>query len=267
MLAPMLVMSQTSKKGEGLKRKAAQVKVKVMVEEDGKTTLIDTSFDNITDAKAAMKNLKNKKRNTESTDDEQVIELFLDGENEDGYAKTGKNKTKIMIYGDLNQREETAKALKKLKDLKIELPDLPSFPEMPEMPDLSEMPEIRMFHHDWAMNDGKSFSLGVTDAGKEELNKLGIKTGNTDDLIEDVTISGLSSKNKLKVTFEVIEPINLSIKVLNSDGKEVYSQSHSRYSGSFNNSIDFGRRIKGVYYLIIAANGKNLVKKISRELS
>lgn len=132
---------------------------------------------------------------------------------------------------------------------------------------MAEMPTFNMLRHDWAMNNGKGFSLSISEPTKEELSKAGLKVSNLNEIIEDLVISGSSSKNKIKVSFDVIEPTSLTLKILNEDGKELVSQNYARYSGVFQNQIDFGRRIKGSYFFVLSANGKSIVRKINRELS
>lgn len=258
-LAPLLALSQSAKKGNGSIRKEQKVQVKIMKDEDGQSTLIDTSFSSLEEAKAAMKKIAGKKMLPQEEDEDRSITLNFDCEtnrNEtSAKARPFKKKNKIMIFRDDLINDESMQALKELEAFRIEIL---------ELSELSEIPEIKMFNHEWAMNNGRGFSLSVSEPSKDELSKASLKSGNTEDLIEDLNISGSNSKNKIKVSFEVIEPTSLTIKVLSENGKEIYTQSHTRYVGAFNNQIDFGRRIKGSYFLIVTVNGKNLIRKINR---
>lgn len=262
LLTPALALGQSSKKGQNSAHKEEKVHVKIMKEEDGQSTLIDTSFSSIEEAKAALKAITGKKMPLQDVEgDSQItLDFDFDEEGKKPFNQTRpfkkKQKNKIMILKDDWNTDEGFQALKELDALRI---------EMPELSELREMPQIKMFNHDWIINNGRGFSLSVTEPSKEELSKAGVKIGNTEDLIDDLSISGSGSKNRIKVSFEVIEPSNLAIKILNTDGKEIYSQAHSRYFGTFNNQIDFGRRIKGSYLIVISVNGKNIVRKINRD--
>ncbi len=261
LLAPILVFSQTSKKSEPKKKKETKVQVKILTEDNGVSINLDTSFANLDEANAAIKKLTKRKGRTESKDAfQEDLSIIMEGDVEAENEMQASTRPRIKIYGH-GRSKDAAKALDRLRVLNFELPD------MPEIHEMEDMPEIRMFQHDWAMENGNQFSLGVTEVDKDVLNKLGIKAGETEELLEDLSISGSGSKNKIKVSFEVLEPAKMSIRVLNLDGKEIYSQNHARYIGRFSNAIDFGKRIKGVYYLVISVEGKNLVRKITREVN
>lgn len=245
MFAPVLAFGQSSDSRVS-PRNETKIQMKIIHEENGLSSVLDTSFNNLDEAQAAVKLYTKKKKQPEQVvQGDQMIELFL---NQDCDEEGGslKKKKKIMFLGPDQSADEVTKALRSLEEFQFDLP------------------EMKVFHHGWAMNGNRNFSIQVTDADKEELNKLGVKPGNAEEYLEDLMVSGSSSKNKLKLTFEVFEPVNLVVKVLSQEGKEIYSQSHTRYIGLFNNAIDLGRRIKGTVFLVVSANGRSLVKKISR---
>lgn len=60
-LIPIASLSQIKKKQDDSAQKESKVHVKVFRDEDGQSTLIDTSFETLAEAKAAMREMMGKK--------------------------------------------------------------------------------------------------------------------------------------------------------------------------------------------------------------
>ena len=71
-----------------------------------------------------------------------------------------------------------------------------------------------------------------------------------------------SRNGKIKVRFTTPEEGDLSIKVSNLDGREVFSRYFDRFSGIYSESIDLSGQKEGIYLLEIAQGKKRLVKKL-----
>lgn len=71
-----------------------------------------------------------------------------------------------------------------------------------------------------------------------------------------------SSNGRFRVRFTAPMEDELSIKVSNLDGKEVFSRYFERFSGSFSESIDLSGQKEGIYLMEIVQGKKRLTKKI-----
>ena len=71
-----------------------------------------------------------------------------------------------------------------------------------------------------------------------------------------------SSNGTFKVRFKVPEENELTIKVSNLEGKEVFSLYFERFSGLYSETIDLSRQQEGIYLLEISQGRKRLTKKI-----
>ena len=71
-----------------------------------------------------------------------------------------------------------------------------------------------------------------------------------------------SREGKVKVRFRVPEEDELSIKVSNLQGKEVFSRYFEQFSGLYNETIDLSKQSEGIYLLEISQGKKRLTRKI-----
>ncbi len=85
----------------------------------------------------------------------------------------------------------------------------------------------------------------------DEKNKLDV-----DDI--DFMIIG----NRLTMRFRVKDAGELSIKISNEDGKDIYNRYFEKFGGTFSDQIDFSKYSDGKYLLEITQNKKRLTKKI-----
>ena len=81
--------------------------------------------------------------------------------------------------------------------------------------------------------------------------------------LEDLTFYPNPSKNgKIKVRFSTPSENNLSIKVSNLEGKEVFSRYFESFSGRYAETIDLSGQKEGIYLLEISQGKKRLTKKL-----
>ncbi|WP_420317453.1 T9SS type A sorting domain-containing protein [Ekhidna sp.] len=71
-----------------------------------------------------------------------------------------------------------------------------------------------------------------------------------------------SSNGRFKVRFRVNEESDLTIKVLNLEGKQVFNRSFDRFAGTYSEMIDLSGQKEGIYLLEISQGKKRLTKKI-----
>lgn len=81
--------------------------------------------------------------------------------------------------------------------------------------------------------------------------------------LDDLTFDpNPSSNGRLRLKFTAPDEGELSIKVMNLDGKTVFSRYFESFSGYYTDTIDLGRQKEGIYLLEIAQEDKRLTKKI-----
>lgn len=68
---------------------------------------------------------------------------------------------------------------------------------------------------------------------------------------------------QLRLQFDTPEEGQLTIKVYNLNGKEVWSRYFEQYSGRYAEIIDLSKQQKGIYLLEITLNDKRLTRKIA----
>lgn len=72
-----------------------------------------------------------------------------------------------------------------------------------------------------------------------------------------------SSSGRFKVRFSVPEEEELSIKVYNLEGKEIYNRYFERFGGTYSETIDLSDQEKGIYLLEIMQSNKRVTKKVA----
>ena len=67
---------------------------------------------------------------------------------------------------------------------------------------------------------------------------------------------------KFKLTFHTDLKDDITIQVVDENGKEVYSEKISNFEGDYSKEIDLGNKSKGNYFLKIFQSGNSLTKKL-----
>ena len=86
------------------------------------------------------------------------------------------------------------------------------------------------------------------------------KTNKTD--IRDLHYYPNPTGGKFKLTFHTDLKDDITIQVVDENGKEVFSEKISNFDGDYSKEIDLGNHSKGNYFLKIFQSGKSLTKKI-----
>lgn len=75
-------------------------------------------------------------------------------------------------------------------------------------------------------------------------------------------INYMVMKDQLNLRFRVKEQGEMTVKISNEAGKDIYNRYFEKFGGTFTDSIDFGQYSDGKYLLEIEVEGKRLTKKI-----
>lgn len=120
------------------------------------------------------------------------------------------------------------------------------------------------------LNDGTSRQIKVisistvkiTDVA-DEFGKKGKVDKNSELKLEDLTFyPNPSSNGRFRVRFTTENEGDLSIKVTNLEGKEVYGRFFENFNGLYSEMIDLSGHKEGIYLLEITQSKKRLTKKI-----
>lgn len=68
--------------------------------------------------------------------------------------------------------------------------------------------------------------------------------------------------DKFKLTFHTDLKDDITIQVVDENGKEVYSEKISNFEGDYSKEIDLGNKSRGNYFLKIFQSGNSLTKKL-----
>ena len=104
--------------------------------------------------------------------------------------------------------------------------------------------------------------IKISDVDDEFGKKGKVEESNVLDLEDLVFFPNPSSNGRIKVRFKLPEEGELSIKVSNLDGKEVFSRYFERFGGTYSEMIDLSGQKDGIYLLEIGQGKKRLTKKI-----
>lgn len=104
--------------------------------------------------------------------------------------------------------------------------------------------------------------IKITDVENEFGKKGKVDESNVLDVEDLVFFPNPSSNGRFKVRFKLPNEGELSIKVSNLEGKEVFSRHFERFGGTYAEMIDLSGQKEGIYLLEIGQGKKRLTKKI-----
>lgn len=147
-------------------------------------------------------------------------------------------------------KEKMEALQEKLKDLDKDLQEqiMSSMKEIEELHSSMGMP--RRIHRG---------GISISDV-EDEFGKRGKVAGSEELELDDLDF--MVMRNRLTVRFKVKDESDLSVKISNEDGKDIYSRFFDSFGGTFSDSIDFSRYEDGNYLLEIQKGKKRLTKKI-----
>ncbi|WP_436518035.1 T9SS type A sorting domain-containing protein [Ekhidna sp. To15] len=102
----------------------------------------------------------------------------------------------------------------------------------------------------------------ITDVDNEFGKKGKVDESNVLDLEDLVFFPNPSSNGRFKVRFRLPQEGELSIKVSNLEGKEVFSRYFERFGGTYSEMIDLSGQKDGIYLMEIGQGKKRVTKKI-----
>ncbi|MEM6642707.1 MAG: T9SS type A sorting domain-containing protein, partial [Bacteroidota bacterium] len=104
--------------------------------------------------------------------------------------------------------------------------------------------------------------IEVADVG-DEFGKKGMVSENNRLALDDLTFYPNPSQNgKIKLRFTTPEEGELSLQVINLEGKEVFKRYFNSFSGLYSETIDLSGQQEGIYLLEIAQGKKRITKKL-----
>jgi hypothetical protein len=82
------------------------------------------------------------------------------------------------------------------------------------------------------------------------------------EFVNNMNIYPNPANNNLNLSFNINTPQNISIKLSNVTGQNVYSETHSNFNGVFNKNIDVSSLSKGVYFVNVLTEKASITRKI-----
>lgn len=108
-----------------------------------------------------------------------------------------------------------------------------------------------------------SKTLKITEEVGDDFGKKGVVKENNTLVIPDLGYFPNPAPNgTFKLRFNTPGAGELSIKIFNLDGKEVFNRYFENYLGLYSETIDLSRQSEGMYMLEIQQDGKRLTRKI-----
>jgi hypothetical protein len=101
----------------------------------------------------------------------------------------------------------------------------------------------------------------------DQLNDIGTGSGNTGGDIGTLDITDLNiypnpSNGQFKVTFTLPDNAPVGLKITDMEGKTIWKDASTNFSGRYDNNIDLSTQPKAVYILEIMQNNKTMLKKL-----
>jgi hypothetical protein len=119
------------------------------------------------------------------------------------------------------------------------------------------------FSYNYIDQDGipSRMNIRISAIEKEHAEKItGVKDGNTDLKVEDLTLFPNFSSGKMGISFNVSSNNPLKLKILNSELKQVFSDEASNFNGNYSKQISLTKN--GIYYIAIKQNNSWFLKKL-----
>lgn len=107
-------------------------------------------------------------------------------------------------------------------------------------------------------------SIRVSEANEETLKKLNVAgKDKSSPGVHDLNFSPNFSSGKLNLSFSLAEKGSVTIKIVDSNFKEIFSDKPSSIPGTYFKQINLPGN--GVYYILISQGGRTFVRKIVKE--
>ena len=106
--------------------------------------------------------------------------------------------------------------------------------------------------------------INITDANENEIKQFGKQTGISDQklAIDKIKFYPNPNNGKFNLAFSLPKKGNTDITIFNIEGKTIYSEKLTNFSGNYDKEIDISQNPKGNYFIKIAQGSASQVKKI-----
>ena len=104
----------------------------------------------------------------------------------------------------------------------------------------------------------------ISDTDKDLLRESGLELGSAQNglAVNELSFYPNPSNGDFNLSFEAAETGDVAIRVINADGRRVYTEKLKNFSGRYDKKIDLTDEASGVYFLNISQNGKVMNKKL-----
>lgn len=120
---------------------------------------------------------------------------------------------------------------------------------------------VRPYHAESAYNANKN-RLKITTTDGSEFGKRGRVKDSEKLVLNQLNFSPNPSNGKFKVGFKVPQQGELSVKVFDLDGKEIFTRYFNQFGGYFSETIDLNEQSDGIYLFEIMLDRARLIRKI-----
>lgn len=263
-----------------------KIKIKISKKIDGETKTFEGEY-------ASEEEMRNDPAYREFAGDEDDFAVFFDGDHhfdkmmrrhggqgahafsfnfddEDGPARHLRNfqfdqgGPGVFWFGDedafpkrFNSEEYEKELAEKMKELEEKMQGLDKTLKedlMKSMKEIEEMSASMMMPHRL-----KRGGVSIEDAGND-FGKRGIVDAK--DKLELDDVNYMVMNKSLNLRFKVKNEGEMSVKISNEAGKEIYNRYFENFNGTFNDNIDFAKYSSGKYLLEISHDKKRLTKKL-----
>lgn len=109
--------------------------------------------------------------------------------------------------------------------------------------------------------------IDITNADEADMKRIGKTAGTTDGKlnIEKMNFYPNPNTGRFNLSFNLPEKGDAEINIMNMDGKNVYKEKLTSFSGNYDKEIDISKNAKGVYFVKVEQGKHSQVKKIILE--
>ncbi len=156
-----------------------------------------------------------------------------------------------------NSEEYEEELQEKMEDLEEKLKDLDEDLREDIMESMKEMQEM---HSSMGLPKRiKRNIISISDVD-DDFGKKGKVS--KDEKLELDDLNFMVMRNRLNLRFRVKDEGELTVKISNENGKDIYNRYYESYGGTFSDMIDFSKYSEGKYLLEIQLDKKRLTKKV-----
>lgn len=109
--------------------------------------------------------------------------------------------------------------------------------------------------------------IDITNADETDMKRIGKNAGEADGKlnIEKMNFYPNPNTGKFNLSFNLPEKGDAEINIMNTDGKTVYKEKLTSFSGNYDKEIDISKNVKGIYFVKVEQGKHAQVKKIILE--